>query len=237
MTPIWKDGLEIMSAYLADIHTLNPSWPAEIVLGDGKYALMDDFAENELPASIVFGENVQLCRNGHTVAGNENAYADGYTWDCKAVVEETTHVCDQLPASDEIIIINYQTVEEVVMSGALAAQGDVVVVLEEDMLIPSTLIVPQGTSLYLCLNGHSLLASQELHDSESPYLFFVEFGASLTIVNCKDAQNCGLFPPCTPLLVCGEEVTEEKIALLKSARHTFGLKNGQIAVWKRAKKE
>ena len=51
------------------------------------------------------------------------------------------------------------------------------------------------------------------------------------------AQNCGLFPPCTPLLVCGEEVTEEKIALLQSARHTFGLKNGQIAVWKRAKKE
>jgi arginine/lysine/ornithine decarboxylase len=51
------------------------------------------------------------------------------------------------------------------------------------------------------------------------------------------AQNCGLFPPCTPLIVCGEEVTEEKIALLQSARHTFGLKNGQIAVWKRAKKE
>lgn len=212
MTPIWKDGLEIMSAYLADIHTLNPSWPAEIVLGDGKYALMDDFAENELPASIVFGENVQLCRNGHTVAGNENAYADGYTWDCKAVVEETTHVCDKLPVSDEIIIINYQTVEEVVMSGALAAQGDVVVVLEEDMLIPSTLIVPQGTSLYLCLNGHSLLASQELHDSESPYLFFVEFGASLTIVNCKDAQNCGLFTLTEDMLLAEEKTYNEQVA-------------------------
>ena len=50
-------------------------------------------------------------------------------------------------------------------------------------------------------------------------------------------QNCGLFPPCTPLILSGGVVTKEKIALLKGARHTFGLKNGQIAVLKRAKKE
>ncbi len=51
------------------------------------------------------------------------------------------------------------------------------------------------------------------------------------------AGYCGLFPPCTPLLREGERVTDEKIALLQSANHTFGLKNGKIAVLKRAKKE
>ena len=48
---------------------------------------------------------------------------------------------------------------------------------------------------------------------------------------------CGLFPPCTPLICRGEIITDEKIRLLKEATHTFGLKNGKIAVWKGAKKE
>ena len=51
------------------------------------------------------------------------------------------------------------------------------------------------------------------------------------------AEFCGLFPPCTPLISRGEYITSEKIDLLKSATHTFGLKNGKIAVWKGAKKE
>lgn len=51
------------------------------------------------------------------------------------------------------------------------------------------------------------------------------------------ASVCGLFPPCTPLLCRGEYISADKIALLQSANHTFGLKNGKIAVWKGAKKE
>lgn len=51
------------------------------------------------------------------------------------------------------------------------------------------------------------------------------------------ASVCGLFPPCTPLLSRGEIISSDKLTLLKSANHTFGLKNGKIAVWKAAKKE
>ena len=51
------------------------------------------------------------------------------------------------------------------------------------------------------------------------------------------AGFCGLFPPCTPLICRGEVISAEKIQLLKNAKHTFGLKNGKIAVWKGAKKE
>ena len=51
------------------------------------------------------------------------------------------------------------------------------------------------------------------------------------------AGNCGLFPPCTPLICVGERITEEKIELLQKADHVFGVKNGKIAVWKGEEKE
>jgi len=46
------------------------------------------------------------------------------------------------------------------------------------------------------------------------------------------AGACGLFPPCTPLFSVGERITEEKIALLKSANNVFGIKDGKILVVK-----
>ena len=46
------------------------------------------------------------------------------------------------------------------------------------------------------------------------------------------AENCGLFPPCTPLILVGEEILEEKIALLKKATHTFGVRENKIKVFK-----
>lgn len=46
------------------------------------------------------------------------------------------------------------------------------------------------------------------------------------------ASACGLFPPCTPLIYAGEEITKEKIALLLSANHRFGVIDGKITVVK-----
>ena len=46
------------------------------------------------------------------------------------------------------------------------------------------------------------------------------------------AKNCGLFPPCTPLLCAGERIEREKIELLQKADNVFGVKNGKIAVCK-----
>lgn len=46
------------------------------------------------------------------------------------------------------------------------------------------------------------------------------------------AENCGLFPPCTPLLFVGEFISAEKIALLQSATHTFGIYENKIKVFK-----
>ena len=51
------------------------------------------------------------------------------------------------------------------------------------------------------------------------------------------AGNCGLFPPCTPLLYAGDIITEEKLALLQNADNTFGLQEGKIAVLKEKKGE
>ncbi len=51
------------------------------------------------------------------------------------------------------------------------------------------------------------------------------------------AENCGLFPPCTPLIYTGERITGEKIRKLRNANHTFGLSDGRILVLKTTSEE
>ncbi len=48
------------------------------------------------------------------------------------------------------------------------------------------------------------------------------------------AKTCGLFPPCTPLLLEGEKITKEKLELLRSATNVFGLKDKKILAVKDA---
>ena len=45
------------------------------------------------------------------------------------------------------------------------------------------------------------------------------------------AKNCGLFPPCTPLLTRGEVITGEKLALLKQADNIYGVTDNKITVF------
>ncbi len=51
------------------------------------------------------------------------------------------------------------------------------------------------------------------------------------------AENCGLFPPCTPLILRGERISEQKLALLQNADNVFGLKGKKISVFKTEDKE
>ena len=44
------------------------------------------------------------------------------------------------------------------------------------------------------------------------------------------AINCGLFPPCTPLLTVGEVISEEKARTLRQADNVFGLQKNKILV-------
>ena len=43
--------------------------------------------------------------------------------------------------------------------------------------------------------------------------------------------DCGLFPPCTPLIKSGERISEDKIRLLQKAANTYGLVEGKILVY------
>ena len=47
------------------------------------------------------------------------------------------------------------------------------------------------------------------------------------------AQNVGIVPPCIPVAVVGEMLTEAKVKALSQSKNTFGLKNGQICVVKK----
>ena len=51
------------------------------------------------------------------------------------------------------------------------------------------------------------------------------------------AENCGLFPPCTPLIRLGERITKEKITLLQEADNVFGLQENKISVFTKENEE
>ena len=66
-------------------------------------------------------------------------------------------------------------------------------------------------------------------------LVFEENGTEWVAISASENRvceaNCGLFPPCTPLLQKGERITQEKIALLTNAKNVFGLNDGRILVY------
>ena len=51
------------------------------------------------------------------------------------------------------------------------------------------------------------------------------------------AENCGLFPPCTPFIRVGERITREKITLLQEADNVFGLQENKISVFTKENEE
>ena len=46
------------------------------------------------------------------------------------------------------------------------------------------------------------------------------------------AADCGLFPPCVPLIWAGERVEKDKIELLRKADNVFGIHEDKILVYK-----
>lgn len=46
------------------------------------------------------------------------------------------------------------------------------------------------------------------------------------------AQNAGVTPPCWPVVIAGEQISEQTVRVLADAEHTFGVKDGKIAVLK-----
>lgn len=46
------------------------------------------------------------------------------------------------------------------------------------------------------------------------------------------AENVGVFPPCFPLCLAGEVMTQEIIEVLSNAKYTFGITNGRVKVIK-----
>ena len=51
------------------------------------------------------------------------------------------------------------------------------------------------------------------------------------------ARDCGLFPPCTPLIQAGERIDEKRVSLLMRADNLFGISAGKILVLKNEKEE
>lgn len=62
-------------------------------------------------------------------------------------------------------------------------------------------------------------------------------GAGVELLPLSDAAgrtcalDCGIFPPCVPLIARGEIVTKERAERLARAKNAFGLKEGRISVY------
>ncbi len=68
-------------------------------------------------------------------------------------------------------------------------------------------------------------------------IVFVENGAEEWVELSRSegrlcGRTCGLFPPCTPLIVRGERISAEKLSLMARADNLFGVRNGKICVIK-----
>lgn len=69
----------------------------------------------------------------------------------------------------------------------------------------------------------------------APFVFKETAGEWVALIKSENrvcAANCGLFPPCVPLIKRGEKITKEKIELLEKANNVFGLNDGKIYVYK-----
>ena len=81
----------------------------------------------------------------------------------------------------------------------------------------------------------------EVEQAPAPTLFPVTGGTEQVKLDTAQgrvcARDCGLFPPCTPLIQAGERITEEKLALLKRASNVYGIIDGKITVLKNAVEE
>ena len=76
---------------------------------------------------------------------------------------------------------------------------------------------------------------EELERNPAPFVFKETAGEWVELTKSENrvcAANCGLFPPCTPLIKKGETITKEKIELLKKAIGVYGLNDGKIYTYK-----
>lgn len=74
---------------------------------------------------------------------------------------------------------------------------------------------------------------------ERTYSFLYSFKRQSEYVPLKDAvgrmcaENVGITPPCLPIIIAGELVTQQAVSVLTKSKNTFGLVGGQIKVVKK----
>ena len=76
---------------------------------------------------------------------------------------------------------------------------------------------------------------QRVERNPAPLVFKETAGEWVELAKSESrvcAANCGLFPPCVPLIKKGETITKEKIELLQKANNVYGLNDGKIFVYK-----
>lgn len=200
MFSIWQSYFDLKKAYCNAL-AVRP----EISLYAGSYALMEDVDVSGW--TITFPEakegktvEIVLCTNGHTVKGltlPENVSI--VTCDCaraNTILDGAVeHACSELAPHISALevtadmlayLLDFNTGEFIVPGW----EGEIALALAEDIVMPMEVIIPRGTSLHICLNGHKIGAN---YGKPGNFIFTIEYGAEVTICDCSATQTGLIF--------------------------------------------
>jgi arginine/lysine/ornithine decarboxylase len=82
----------------------------------------------------------------------------------------------------------------------------------------------------------SYVERKPLPATDRTYSYLYALKQKYDWVNIKEsvgkmaAENAGITPPCIPVLVAGEIITQQAVDILSAEKKTFGIENGKIKV-------
>ncbi len=204
--PLWQDGLDLLSAHAAAANV-------DFVLPNGAYALMEDVNFTTFPKFLSATGTYEICQNGHNATGLTLPENDGCSFmDCTQSLEDVgllTHSCTEIHNHITPLLITDAVLSQLIGSDGSfkLPQGasELALALPMDFEIDSTIVIPKGLTLYLCLNGHTLSGSASLiQDANSSYMFKVEYGAEFHVCDCS-AKKTGALLSVTVDMLLGQQ--------------------------------
>ena len=208
VVPVWQAGLDIYSAYAT-------AAGEDFVLPDGAYAMMEDIDFTAFSNLLSATGEYLFCQNGHIATGlvvpeeNENCYV----CDCTQSVEEIgmyAHECTEINNHITPYLITEELLSEIIDGeGRLSlpeGASEIALAMPMDFELDGTLIIPTGVTMYFCLNGFTLFGSKALaQNSDSPYMFKVEYGAKLYVCDCSKEKTGALVATTVEMMTNKEE--------------------------------
>ena len=195
------DGVPVMAVCEDFIELMLLMSGGEIEMeGQNYIALSDDISYIDPRFTIPAGASLYICVNGHTISEEALATlrAGGALitlMDCSEVGHDCSKIGEHEPqfANTQLFKDYYQDSNGVFALGP----GEYYVYLYSNVNLSKTLVIPDGVTLHLCLNGFTLKSpvivtptqNDEVLSNECYGAILVQEGGSLTVYDCSEGQT------------------------------------------------